>query len=203
MPAPVDVTAADWRNCVARGGLADALRTDAHTAIRANRFSSLTHHPAPTQQNTAFPRSRSLGEGAHTPAHTPNKDLAELINSSDARNEDRIEVSANDIAQQKQAMKKAGKRSSQPQNRRRSLPVKRPAGTPEGRWLPLRPPNQPLHQRHRPTCSSTSRRERGLSVSSARIRSAGSWGCSSERLGQRLITTCVAVRAGCRYPRGG
>jgi hypothetical protein len=37
-----------------------------------------------------------------------NKALAEMINGSAARKQDKIEVSANDIAQQKQAMKKAG-----------------------------------------------------------------------------------------------
>src|ERR1700681_1319089 len=37
-----------------------------------------------------------------------NTELAEFINSSDARKEDKIEVKANDIAQQKQAMKNVG-----------------------------------------------------------------------------------------------
>ena len=37
-----------------------------------------------------------------------NAELAELINGSDARQEDRFRVKAGDIAKQKQAMKKAG-----------------------------------------------------------------------------------------------
>jgi hypothetical protein len=37
-----------------------------------------------------------------------NTGLAELINGSDARKEDKIKVTANDVAQQRQAIKKAG-----------------------------------------------------------------------------------------------
>jgi hypothetical protein len=37
-----------------------------------------------------------------------NVELAELINGSDAHQEDRVRVKAGDIAKQKQAMKKAG-----------------------------------------------------------------------------------------------
>lgn len=54
------------------------------------------------------PKSLLIRDAIKAHPHMGNTELAELINSSDARKEDRIEVKANDIAQQKQAMKKAG-----------------------------------------------------------------------------------------------
>ncbi len=54
------------------------------------------------------PKSILIREAIAAHQDLGNKDLADLINGSDARKEDKIEVTPQDIAQQKQAMKKAG-----------------------------------------------------------------------------------------------
>lgn len=54
------------------------------------------------------PKSLLIREAIRAHADLGNTELAELINSSDARKEDKIKVTANDVAQQRQAMKKAG-----------------------------------------------------------------------------------------------
>jgi hypothetical protein len=54
------------------------------------------------------PKSLLIRSAISAHPDTGNTALAEMINSSPARKEDKIKVSANDIAQQRQAMKKAG-----------------------------------------------------------------------------------------------
>jgi hypothetical protein len=54
------------------------------------------------------PKSRLIREAIKAHLNMGNTELAELINASDARKEDRLEVTANDIAQQKTALKKKG-----------------------------------------------------------------------------------------------
>ena len=54
------------------------------------------------------PKSRLIREAIKAHSNMGNTELAELINASDARKEDRLEVTANDIAQQKTALKKTG-----------------------------------------------------------------------------------------------
>ena len=54
------------------------------------------------------PKSRLIREAIKAHLNMGNTELAELINASDARKEDRLEVTANDIAQQKTALKKTG-----------------------------------------------------------------------------------------------
>ena len=53
------------------------------------------------------PKSLLIRETIKAHPNKGNTALAALINDSDARQEDRIKVTANDIAQQRQAMKKA------------------------------------------------------------------------------------------------
>jgi len=54
------------------------------------------------------PKSLLIRDAIKAHPHMGNTELAELINSSDARKEDKIKVAPGDIAAQKQAMKKAG-----------------------------------------------------------------------------------------------
>jgi hypothetical protein len=54
------------------------------------------------------PKSLLIREAIQAHPDKGNTELAELIGSSDARREDKIKVTANDVAQQRQAMKKAG-----------------------------------------------------------------------------------------------
>lgn len=54
------------------------------------------------------PKSLLIREAIKAHPRMGNTELAELINSSDARKEDKISVKPGDIAAQKQAMKKAG-----------------------------------------------------------------------------------------------
>lgn len=54
------------------------------------------------------PKSLLIRDAIRAHPDLGNTELAELINDSDARQEDRIRVKAGDIAAQKQAMKKAG-----------------------------------------------------------------------------------------------
>lgn len=54
------------------------------------------------------PKTLLIREAIAAHPDTGNTGLAELINGSDARKQDKIKVSANDVAQQRQAMKKAG-----------------------------------------------------------------------------------------------
>jgi len=54
------------------------------------------------------PKSLLIRDAIKAHPKMGNTELAELINSSDARQEDKIKVKPGDIAQQKQAMKKAG-----------------------------------------------------------------------------------------------
>lgn len=54
------------------------------------------------------PKSLLIRDAIRSHPKLGNTELAELINGSDARKEDKIKVTAQDIAAQKQAMKKAG-----------------------------------------------------------------------------------------------
>ena len=54
------------------------------------------------------PKSLLIRDAIKAHPNMGNTELAEMINSSDARREDKISVKPGDIAQQKQAMKKAG-----------------------------------------------------------------------------------------------
>jgi hypothetical protein len=54
------------------------------------------------------PKSLLIRDAIKAHPDMGNTELAEMINSSDARKEDKISVKPGDIAQQKQAMKKAG-----------------------------------------------------------------------------------------------
>ena len=78
------------------------------------------------------PKSLLIRDAIKAHPHMGNTELAELINGSDARSEDRIEVKANDIAQQKQAMKKGGE----------SAPAPAPAAEKPARKKPGRKPGQ-------------------------------------------------------------
>jgi hypothetical protein len=54
------------------------------------------------------PKSTLIREAITANPNSGNTKLAGLINGSDARKDDKIKVTANDVAQQRQAMKKAG-----------------------------------------------------------------------------------------------
>jgi hypothetical protein len=54
------------------------------------------------------PKSLLIREAIKNNPHLGNTGLADLINRSDTAQKDKIKVTANDIAQQKQAMKKLG-----------------------------------------------------------------------------------------------
>jgi hypothetical protein len=54
------------------------------------------------------PKSLLIRDAIRAHPDKGNKELAEMINASPARKEDKIEVKPGDIAQQKQAMKKSG-----------------------------------------------------------------------------------------------
>lgn len=74
-----------------------------------------------------------------------NKPLAELINSSDARKEDKIQVTALDVAQQRQALKNLEKEAEAPapkavQAASRDLPAPPPDPVPH----PVQPAPTPL-----------------------------------------------------------
>src|SRR3984957_5268450 len=53
-------------------------------------------------------KSRLIREAITKHPDMGNKTLAEMLNDADERMDDKIKVTANDVAQQKQAMKKAG-----------------------------------------------------------------------------------------------
>jgi hypothetical protein len=54
------------------------------------------------------PKSRLIREALGTHPDTGNTELAELINDADERMDDKIKVTAQDVAAQRQAMKKPG-----------------------------------------------------------------------------------------------
>jgi hypothetical protein len=76
-------------------------------------------------------KSRLIREAIAAHPKTGNTDLAKLIMSGDARTEDGIKVSANDVAQQRIQMKKAGGEPAKKPGRKpgRTPPVAVPAVT--------------------------------------------------------------------------
>jgi hypothetical protein len=71
------------------------------------------------------PKSLLIREAVRAHPDMGNTELAELINSSDARQEDKIKVKPGDIAAQKQAMKKAGETIPAPTARGASRPARK------------------------------------------------------------------------------
>jgi len=88
------------------------------------------------------PKSTLIREAITANPDVGNTDLADLINASDARKDDKIKVTANDVAQQRQAMKKAGAAPAKPA---RGKPGRKPGRKPAAKAAP--PAAQPRAER--------------------------------------------------------
>jgi hypothetical protein len=81
-------------------------------------------------------KSRLIRDAIKAHPKTGNTALAKLINGSDARKEDKIEVTASDVNQQKQAMKKLAKVPKAKTAGGKEKAPKKPAGKPNAAPAP-------------------------------------------------------------------
>ncbi len=99
------------------------------------------------------PKSLLIRDAIKAHPNKGNKEIAELINDSHDRMDDKIKVTPQDIAQQKQAMKKAGESPapSAAGNGGGKKGARRAGGARGERPPQLHHPGQLLPRHHRPT----------------------------------------------------
>jgi hypothetical protein len=93
------------------------------------------------------PKSLLIREAITAHPDRGNTELAELIGSSDARKQDKITVTANDVAQQRQAMKKAGTAPAPTAKPGRKKPGKKPGRKPAAKPATVAAPSKPAAHR--------------------------------------------------------